>query len=147
MVPAWLESYPTADSSSRTNSVHFVPPLLRLFLSKLFQGKDTSLKLASIGQAIIQTSQPRVVIAPLQFSLTVLLHQHYRSKYLIDVLHALGFCLSYKEALKFERCAAVLSGCQLDDFEGGSIKFSADNVDHNLCTLDGKGTFHGMACV
>lgn len=23
----------------------------------------------------------------------------------------------------------------------------ADNVDHNLCTLDGKGTFHGMGMI
>jgi hypothetical protein len=24
------------------------------------------------------------------------------------------------------------------------LQFAADNVDHNLCTLDGKSTFHGM---
>jgi len=78
---------------------------------------------ASIGQAIIQASRPRAVKAPLQFSLTVLLHHHYRSKYLIDVLHASGFCLSYKEALKFERCASVLSGYQFDDFDGETLKF------------------------
>ena len=23
----------------------------------------------------------------------------------------------------------------------------ADNVDHNLCTLDGKNTFHGMVII
>ena len=23
----------------------------------------------------------------------------------------------------------------------------ADNVDHNLCTLDGKNTFHGMGII
>ena len=91
-VPIWLENYPTVDSSSKKNSFNFVPPLLRLFLSTLFQGKDTNLRVASIGQAIIQASRPRAVKAPLQFSLTVLLHHHYRSKYLIDVLHALGFC-------------------------------------------------------
>ena len=27
------------------------------------------------------------------------------------------------------------------------IQWSADNVDYNLATLDGKGTFHGMGIV
>ena len=26
----------------------------------------------------------------------------------------------------------------------GMMFFAADNVDHNIVTLDGKGTFHGM---
>ena len=33
---------------------------------------------------------------------------------------------------------------------GSFVQYSADNVDHNSCTLDGKDTFHGMgviACV
>ena len=39
----------------------------------------------------------------------------------------------------------------LPDIPSGSfVQFSADNVDHNTRTLDGKNTFHGMgiiACV
>ena len=27
------------------------------------------------------------------------------------------------------------------------VQWSADNVDHNLATLDGKGTFHGMGII
>ena len=27
------------------------------------------------------------------------------------------------------------------------LLFAADNVDHNLITIDGKGTFHGMGMV
>ena len=25
-----------------------------------------------------------------------------------------------------------------------SVQFIADNVDHDVCTIDGNGTFHGM---
>jgi hypothetical protein len=27
------------------------------------------------------------------------------------------------------------------------VQYVADNADHNLCTLDGKGTFHGMGII
>ena len=106
-VASWTKEYPTPADLSRTESLKFVPPSLQLLLSTLFSEKDNDLKIAAIGQTIIQATRPRAVYSPLQFGLTVLLHQHFRSKYLIDILHALGYCLSYKEGLKFERCAAV----------------------------------------
>ena len=28
-----------------------------------------------------------------------------------------------------------------------ALLFAADNVDHNIVTLDGKGTFHGMGMI
>ena len=28
-----------------------------------------------------------------------------------------------------------------------SVLFVADNVDHNIITIDGKGTFHGMGVI
>ncbi len=28
-----------------------------------------------------------------------------------------------------------------------SVQYVADNVDHNVATLDGKGTFHGMGII
>ena len=27
------------------------------------------------------------------------------------------------------------------------VQYGADNVDHNICTLDGHGTFHGMGMI
>ena len=35
----------------------------------------------------------------------------------------------------------------MGSFGGGFVKFSADNVDHNTCTLDGLSTFHGMGMI
>ena len=41
-------------------------------------GKD-HVKVASIGQAIVQTPRPRVIPAPLQVGLAVQLHHHFAS--------------------------------------------------------------------
>ena len=77
------------------------------------------------------------------------MHFHFRSRYLIDVLHSFGFCSSYNEVQRFERNAAVCG----DDAINAAIKgentfiMVADNVDHNICTLNGENTFHGMGMV
>ena len=53
--------------------------------------------------------------------------------------------------LRFEKNAAdcvepdVLGGDV--DFSEMSVLFAADNVDHNIITIDGKGTFHGMGVI
>lgn len=69
---------------------------------------------------------------------------------MVDTLHSLGFCCSYAEVRKFRYCATV-SNNQIENEESVSqntvTKYVADNVDHNLCTLDGKGTFHGMGMI
>ena len=77
------------------------------------------------------------------------MYQHFRSRYLLDTLHRMGLSSSYKESMRFGRNAAVVCGSQLDGQVGEDsfIKFSADNVDHNLRTLDGKDTFHGMGMI
>ena len=41
-------------------------------------------------------------------------------------------------------CDTLLEGCLDVD---SSVKFSADNVDHNTCTLNGLNTFHGMGMI
>ncbi|WAR20764.1 hypothetical protein MAR_014738 [Mya arenaria] len=108
-------------------------------------------KTASIGQAIIQATRPRVIIPPLQLGLGIQLHHQFGSKFLIDILNSLGFCVSYTEVQKFESSAAVSKGTDIPAFVPGSfVQYVADNVDHNIRTIDGHGTFHGMgiiACV
>ena len=59
----------------------------------------------------------------------------------------MGFCRSYAEVIRFEKNAA---DCVEPDVLGGNVNLLAmsvlfaDNVDHNIITIDGKGTFHGM---
>lgn len=69
---------------------------------------------------------------------------------MVDTLHSLGFCCSYAEVRKFKYCATI-SNNQIENersvTQNTVTKYVADNVDHNLCTLDGKGTFHGMGMI
>ena len=43
-----------------------VPESLQLLLTTVFSGKDVEMKLASIGQAIMQAARLRILICPLQ---------------------------------------------------------------------------------
>ena len=77
------------------------------------------------------------------------IHYLYRSKIIVDTLHKLGFCSSYTEVIRFEKNAADcvepgVLGSDVD-FLDMSVLFAADNVDHNIITIDGKGAFHGMS--
>ena len=62
----------------------------------------------------------------------------------------MGFCSSYTEVIRFEKNAA---DCVEPDVLGGNVDLLgmsvlfADNVDHNIITIDGKGTFHGMGII
>ena len=113
---------------------------------KIAIGKDEPLKIAAIGQAIMQAASPRNLMMPLQVLLAVHLHSRHGKRNIIDELHALGFCKSYHEVRNYLRNAAVsfdnselsISGdCQ-------NIQFMADNVDSDRDTIDGKNTVHWM---
>ncbi|KAK7111326.1 hypothetical protein V1264_010980 [Littorina saxatilis] len=102
------KEYPTSeDISSGAYNLDFVLQSLQLFLRLIFSEKDADNKIASVGQAIVQAARPRVVIAPLQIGLGVQMHHHFGSRYLIDVLNAMGFSSSYTEVQRFEANAAV----------------------------------------
>ena len=69
------------------------------------------------------------------------MHHHFGSRFLIDSLHQHGFC-SYSEVQMFERNAAVASGTELNIPDGDClVQYVADNVDHNIRTIDGKTRF------
>lgn len=141
--------YPSSEEmESVDQTMKFLPDLLQLLLKNIFVGKDTGLKLASIGQAIIQAARPRSVTAPLQIGLGVQLHHHFASKFPKDSLYAHGFCSSYTNVQKYERSAAENQGTDIPGYIPGKFgQYVADNVDHNTRTLDGSGTFHGMGIV
>ena len=116
---------------------------LSLFLQTLFVGNDIDVKIASVGQTIVQAVRPRVV-APLQIGLGIQMHRQFGSRFLIDSLNRHGFSSSYTEVQKYERSAAANRGTEILGFTPGRfIQHVADNVDHNLRTLDGLNAFHG----
>lgn len=94
--------YPTsAKMSTIEETLNFVPDLLQIFLRTLFVGKSVNLKLASVGQAIVQAVRPRVILAPLQLGLGVEMHHHFASKFLIDSKFAWILCLlQYRQEIR-----------------------------------------------
>ena len=145
MIKTSNDIYPLTETEAETNA-NFLPQTLKLLLEGLLASKD-NVKVASIGQAIIQAARPRVILAPLQVGLAVQLHHHFASRFLIDTLHRLGFCSSYQEAQLFNQNAALDQGTDIPDYNGEFVQYVADNVDHNVRTLDGNDTFHGMGMI
>jgi len=134
--------YPTTAELKLAAALDFIPGSLQFLLQHLFVGKDTSTKVAGIGQAVVQAVRPRAAIALLQLGLSVQMHHLYRSRFLIDNLSVMEFASSYPEVQRFE----VNTACSLAPDVLGSdmdildqfLLFAKDNVDHNIITLDGK---------
>ena len=69
------------------------------------------------------------------------------SKWLLGELSGLGFSNTVDEVTRYKQ--SVVCNDDPNDFikramQGCFGQWSADNVDHNVRTLDGKGTLHGM---
>ena len=86
--------YPTTAELKLAAALDFIPGSLQFLLQHLFVGKDTSTKVAGIGQAVVQAVRPRAVIAPLQLGLSVQMRHLYRSQFLINSLSTMGFASS-----------------------------------------------------
>ena len=96
----------------------------------------------------MQAGKPRTIIAPLQLGLAVQMHHQFASKFLIESLFQLGFCSSYSEVQRYERSAAETQGTDIEGYKPEQfIQYVADNVDHNIRSLDGLNTFHGMGII
>ena len=92
------EQYPSPnDIMLMESNLECIPENLKLFLKHIIDIKSSERKVAAIGQAIVQAAAPRSVIEPLQLGLGVQVHQHFGSRYFIDLLNSLGFCCPYKE--------------------------------------------------
>lgn len=107
-IPKCKEEYPHPDDLADVKKQSdFVPTMLSDFLVGVTQLKKQDLKVVAIGQAIVQATRPRAVLAPVQIGLGIQMHHHFGSKHLIQTLNKLGFCASYAEVLKFKLCAAI----------------------------------------
>ena len=142
--------YPSSHTMTIAEGKKFLPDTLRVFLEAMIIGKNADIKIASIGQAIMQAVRPHVLLAPLQVGLGVQMHRKFGSEFLINSLYRHGFSISYSEVKKFEANAAASSRTDIN-FQAGEfgqcLQFIADNIDHNLCTIDGLHTFHGMGII
>ena len=140
-----LSSYPSTDDVAESG-VKFVPPLLKLFMECFVSDK---LKQSSIAQSLIQASRPKTAMLPLPFALGVSLDR-YGSSDLIIQLARLGFCISCDELTRFKQSVMLryTSLTAKDNPEKPKFaQFIADNVDHNVRTIDGTGTLHAMGII
>ncbi|CAB4000918.1 Hypothetical predicted protein [Paramuricea clavata] len=95
-------------------------------------------------------ARPRSVIAPILFGLGVEIDHVFGMKWLINELSRLGFCISYDEVNRYRQSIIHSEGLKnllAEYFPGTFTEWVADNVDHNVATLDGQGTFHGMGII
>ena len=136
------------DLSSAEKLLDFVPETLQTFLEILFVGKLKSKKIATLGHLIVQNIRPRSIAAPLSLSIGIMLHHLTGRRDIVDLLHQLGLCCSYTDVLNYEKSETISKRNDLKGYTPASfVQHVADNADHNSCTLDGKGTFHGMAII
>lgn len=119
--------------------------------------KKNNLRTIAICHNII--SQSRQIYSTLTLGLALQVHHELGSKHLIDMLHALGHCVSYDEVRRFLTSAAVDQTVSEDIYipkvlqnlrcidEYPVVDAAIDNFDQNEATLDGKSTTHAMAAV
>ncbi len=104
----------------------------------------SEVKQNSISQAIIQASRPRSVIAPVMFGVGVEMDHVFGSKWLINELSHLGFSISYDEVVRYKQSviqSETLENLLSEYFPGTFTQWVGDNVDHNVLSLDGQGSF------
>lgn len=118
-----------------SSNAEYVPRSLQICLNSLFSEADCVTKISAvgaIGQAIIQATRPRIVLAPLQTGLGIQMHHHFGSRFLIDTLYNLGFCSSYIEVQNFEMNAATSRSSESENDNESFVQFIADNVNNNI---------------
>ena len=103
---------------------------------------DMQTTIAALGQAIMQQQRPRGLMAPMQFALTMRVHDDCPG--LLNDLFRSGFCLSEDEAKLFKSCAALDHPNPFSSMQGKFGWIIGDNFDHNKITLTGHDTIHVM---
>ena len=118
-LPPTGNTYPSkSEMSDETKCLQFIPDTLKSLLQDVMTRRD-SLKIASVGQAIMQASRPRGILCPLQLGTALQLHHHYKSRFLLDTLCKHGVCSSYQEVKRYERSAALAQGTEIPGYTPG----------------------------
>ena len=143
-----LALYPSAANLPHVEeAVAFFTESLQIFLKTTMTGQNTDLKVVLIRHAMMHAARPNLHVwngsrAPSSFWIF-----GSRPRLLIDFLHKIGFCPSYNEVQQFAWSYAVIQGTDVPFTPVAFMQYSADNSDHDLCTLDGKNAFHGMGII
>ena len=141
-----MDKYPVnAQFDDVVSGRKWVPELLQTFMENIV---CDDLKQVALSHCIIQASRPRSVISPITFGLGISLDKAIGSHWLLNTLARLGMSISYDEATRYKQSAMQ---SDIDDlppkFPLCFTQFAGDNIDHNVCTLDGRESFHGMGII
>ena len=79
LVSTCSENYPTIETDVQSH-IDFLPSTLKLFLEGILTSKNNAMKIASLGQAIVQFARPCGVLSLLQVGLAVQLHHSFASR-------------------------------------------------------------------
>ena len=105
---------------------------------------NDSFKQESVAQAIYAGCKPRSIL-PLQFALALAMDNKYSLKW----LNKFGFAMSYDEVTRFKQ--NVIQYENADDIVinqlGTFIQYVGDNTDHDMNTIVGKNTHHGLGSI
>ena len=142
------DAYPLDEEISDLNlNKDWLPNHLRIFMETLV--KDP-LHQVSLGQALAHFMRPRFTIPPILFGLLVELDHVFGSKWVFNELDPLGLSMNYSEVILFKDSVLVNDDSKKFLKEVATSAFrlwSADNVDHNICSHSGLGSLHGMGMV
>ena len=137
--------YPSdEDIQNMEKGLNLLPPLLLLMLKTLVPNVKQQI---SIGQCITKAAKPRSFLPPVLFVLGVEMDHMFGSRWLIDELFRLEFSVSYNEVNRFRQAVVQSESIEQllpETFPGSFSQSVADNVDHNLASIDCCGSFHGM---
>jgi len=140
------DEYPLSDTIRQPAlAKQWVPPLLSSFLAAIISDE---VKQTALGHSIVQACRPRSVISPVLFGTGVSVDHVHGSTTLLEMMSRLGFSVTADEVNRFKQ--SVVQMDRVDDV-GDSLntftQWAADNVDHNVATLSGQDTFHGMGVI
>ena len=93
---------------------------------------------------IVQAARPRSCLPPILLGIGVDIDHVLGSRWLLDYLSRFGFSVSYDEIKRFKQSVLRNNSTEVEMDERAFAQRSADNVDHNIRTLSGKGSLHTM---
>ena len=78
----------------------------------------------------------------LQLGIGIQMDHHVASCFLVDTLCGHGFSSVYGNIMRYKRSAVVVQGTESPDHsqEHYNMQYIADNVNHNVATIDDTGT-------
>ena len=88
--------------------------------------------------------KPNSAIRPLLFALGIEIDHAIGSKSLLIELSKPGYIISSDEVKGYKKSFMMNESTRPTSVITGFTQFAADHVDHNVCSLDGRGIFHDM---